>query len=239
MSSSISPSTVTPVSTVALPAIDRGARAAVVPITLGAARQTVTIALDSLPPGQQLGALGSIYIDNTANAQTTTVSFPDTQMVNEIPAASAVYILGITGGQRFTVYSPVTGNTTINVLVLNREVNPTGTQPIAGTIVISAGSVTVTNPGPVTGAPVSRSATFPAATNTVLASTNGARKFLLFQMPQTSDGWVNFNGGVAAPNASDSFYMQAGEKFLSTGYVPDGEVSLYVTTGGEVPALEG
>ena len=239
MSASISPPIVTPVSTVALPAISEKARAAVCPVVLGAARNRVTIALDSLPPGQRLGSLGSIFVDNTANNLPAFITFPDTQMVNEIPADSAAYILGITGGQRFDVTSAVAINTPLTVLVLNVEVNPTGTQPIAGTIVISAGSVTVTNPGPVNGAPVTRSANFTAATNTVLVATNPARKFLLFQMPQTSDGWVNFIGGVAAPNAADSFYMQAGEKFLSTGYVPDGQVSLYVTTGGEVPCIEG
>lgn len=239
MSGSLSPENVAPTTTVALPAVAIDARAAAVPIMLGLARQRVVVSLDSLPPNLDLGSLGTIFVDNTLNSAAVTLTFPDTQMSNTIPANSAVYILAITGGKRFQIFSPVLVNTALVVLVLNKLVDPTGVQPIAGTIVISAGSITVANPGPVGGLPVTKSINAGVAANTPLAAANVARQFLLFQMPQTSDGWVNFNGGAAAPNAADSFYMQAGEKYLSTGYVPRGLVSVYITLGGEVPCIEG
>lgn len=235
----ISPALVAATNTVALPAISDSARAAAVPITLAGNRQSVDISLEAIPTSQKFGRMGSVFIDNQLNGVAVTISFPDTGMVNLIPANSATYVLAITGALRFTVFSPVVSQTNLVVLVLNVEVNPTGVQPIAGTVVITAGTVAVSNQGPINGLPVTRSANFPAAASIVLVAGNVARKFLLFAMPQTSDGWVNFNGGAAAPNAADCFYMQPGEKFLSTGYVPQGQISLYVTAGGEVPAIEG
>lgn len=235
----LSPPLVPANATVALQALGTGARAAIIPIVLGAARQSVEIALDTLPPNQQLGPLGSVFIDNTSNSQPVVVTFPDTGMSNDIPANSATYILAITGSQRFFVSSPVTILTALTVLVLNVEVQPTGVQPIAGTIIITAGSVTVTNPGPVNGAVASHSQAVPAATPTVMVAPNPARKYLFFGMPITSDGWATFNGVVPAPNGLDSFYFPPGATFFSIAFVPEGEISVYVTSGGMVPCIEG
>lgn len=235
----LTPSPVSPLLSVALTAISSTARACAVPVILGPGSTSVDVTVDGLPPNLALGPIGTVYVDNTNNAQMVSVTFPDTGAVNEIPAGSAAYILAVTGGKRFNVMSPCLVNTLINLQVLNVQVAPTGVQPVTGAIVITAGSIAVSNQGPIAGVTVSRSANFPAAVSTQLCPANLSRKFLLFQLPLTSDGWVTFNGAVAAPNAADSFYLSTGEKYLSTGFVPAGAVNMYITNGGEVPALEG
>jgi len=239
MSLVLSQSPVMPVVSVALPALGPGARAAAVPVVLGPGGTAVDVSADALPPPMQLGALGTVFVDNTQNAQTATITFPDTGAINDIPAGAATYILAVTGGKRFQLSSPVGALTQINLQLINTTVPPTGVQPVYGTVQISAGTLAVSNIGPINGAPASRSQAVPATTSTQLAAANSNRKFLMFQMPVNSDGWVTFNGTSAAPSTGDSLYLQAGEKFLSTGYVPTGAVEIYLTTAGQVPCLEG
>lgn len=238
MALAISPAQVSPILTVAMPAISSLARAAAVPMVLGPNRQSVIANLDNLPPNLSLNTLGSIYVDNTANTFAAAVSFADTGAVFTVPGGAALYVLAVTGGKRFTISSPVAVPTAINCQVFNVEVTPTGTQPVIGSVVVTAGAVTVANPGPISVVPASRSADIGAGASTPLVALNLARQFLLFQMPQGSDGWVNFDNGAAVPNGGDSFYMQAGEKFLSTGAVPTGAISVWLTNAGHVPCLE-
>jgi hypothetical protein len=222
-----------------LPALGPGARACSIPIVLGPGSTSVDVSVDGLPPNLALGPIGTIYVDNTMSAQTALITFPDTLAVNEIPAGSAPYILAVTGGKRFNISSPVLVPTQINLQILNLYVSPTGVQPVTGAIVVTAGSIAVSNPGPISGPTVSRSQVMVAGASTTLCPVNPLRKFLLFQMPQNSDGWVTFNGGGAAPVGVDAFYLAAGEKYLSTGFVPSGAVNIVLTNTGMVPALEG
>lgn len=224
-----SPSVVTPSVTVAMPAICAGARAAAIPLVLSPNVPSILLNLQGLPPNQVLGPLGTVQVDNTANPFDLQVSFPDTGATNDIPALSSAYILALTGQQNFSVSSPVTDLVPITVVVLNVVVNPTGSV---------AGAFAISNAGPVAVTPLSRSKTVGAAVSTALFAANPARKAMMFAMPLTSDGWVNFLGGAAGPGLADSFYMTPGQSFTSPDWVPQTPVNVYVTSGGMVPAME-
>ena len=239
------PQIVSPDSTVGLPAANSlannsKARSANKLLSMTAAMQSFVIDCTMLPPAQAMNAIGTVFVDNTANVEPLFVRYPDTGVVQEVPAESAVYLLAITGGLRVELTSAVTVATAITVALLNFVAGPTGVQPITGTVVIGTlGPVTVANPGPATGAQTDHSITAPVASSTTLMPANANRKFYYFQLPQTSDGWVNFTGGAAAPNALGSFYFGYGEKGYSIAFCTTGEINIYVTLGGVVAALQG
>jgi hypothetical protein len=122
-----------------LRAIGDEARAASFLLKFGVGFTSTICLLDSLPPGQRLGPLGSIFIDNTANAVPVTITFPDTSAQDEVPAGATSWLLAITGGVRFKIDSAVTLDTTILVQVLNVVVPPTGVQAVSGDVTISTG----------------------------------------------------------------------------------------------------
>lgn len=216
------------------------ARAASVQVVLGPTWPSVDVTCDSLPPGQDLGFMVSIYADATQSAVPLMVSFGDTGTVYTIDAGSALWLLAVTGGKRFTVSAPgLAQSTPFQLQILNTLVPPTGLQPIVGSVTVTGGGIAVSNPGPLAGPASDRSAIIPAAANTVLVAANANRKFLMFAMPSTSDGWVNITGGVAAPNLAGSFYLGNAQPWNSGAFVPAGQISVYVTTGGMVPVAEG
>lgn len=227
-----SPALVVPSNTVSLPALGPGARGAAFTLNLSANRTSLDIAVDNLPPQQQLGAIGTVYVDNTGNAANLVITFPDTSAEYTVPADSGAYVFAMTGSQRFTIKSVVSAPTTVGVQVINRVVAPSGVQPIGGT-------VTVANPGPVNGGGIDRSANLVAQSATQIMPSNPNRKFMLAQMPETSDGYWSVTGG-ALPGQPGSFYAGPGEKFPpGADWVPTGPLVVWTTNGGLVVALEG
>jgi hypothetical protein len=243
MSGSYSSPVVNSAYSYAVPALGPLARGVSVPLSMGSGLQAVVVDLTNLPPGQQLGALGSIYVDNTQNATAAVVTFPDTQARIDVPAESAIWLLALTGGKRFTLSSAisVTGPVPVYVQVLNQVVPPTGVQPIGGDIIINSGTVQVANPGPAPLALADNSAMVTPGTAYPLLGANTGRRGLIFQCPTSTDGWVSFTG-VAAPNTAGSFYVQPGEKFSAPAFCPDQGISIFLNTGSVavmVPCVQG
>jgi hypothetical protein len=135
------PSIVPPDGTVALQAIGPNARAATFNLCFDATHTDTVCALDVLPPSQQLGALGSIFLDNTANAWPLTISFPDTGAADTLPGGASGWFLAITGGSRFGLHTAALADAPVLVQVLNVVVPPTGVQAISGAITLTAPSV--------------------------------------------------------------------------------------------------
>lgn len=146
MSGSISPPITGPTTTVAIKPLGADARAAAVQVVLDATRQGVTVSMAHLPPDQRFGPIGSIFVDNLSNTADVRIRFPDTGAINDIPANSGVWILGVTGGQEFQLASPVSVLTEINLTCLNKVVPPSGVQPVlvsANIGTVTVGAVTV------------------------------------------------------------------------------------------------
>jgi hypothetical protein len=62
---------------------------------------------------------------------------------------------------------------------------------------------------------------------------------MAFQAPQTSFIWVNFIGGVAAPNAPDCAYFPAGAFYESGQFVTRGAITVYSPVVATISAWEG
>ncbi len=92
---------------------------------------------------------------------------------------------------------------------------------------------------PIAGQPVSRTlSNAPALTSTVLFPANPARRYMAFQAPQASFIWVNFLGGVAAPNAPDCAYFPAGSFYESGQFVNGGAITVYIPVAATISAWE-
>ncbi len=116
--------------------------------------------------------------------------------------------------------------------------------PGAATAANQASELTALGSGvpaiPVAGQPVSRSlANAPALTSTPLFPANPSRRYMAFQAPQTSFIWVNFIGGVAAPNAPDCAYFPAGAFYESGQFVTRGAITVYSPVVATISAWEG
>ena len=93
--------------------------------------------------------------------------------------------------------------------------------------------------GPASGNLMSRSAMVPAAQSTQLFPPNAARHMLVFQAPLGSALWVNFLGGVAAPNGADCVQLAAGTLYESGQFVTRGAVTVYTNSAVSISAWEG
>ena len=103
----------------------------------------------------------------------------------------------------------------------------TATQPV---------SVTA---GPASGNLVSRSASVPAAQSTQLFPANTGRHSLTLQAPVGNAIWVNFLGGVAAPNGTDCVQLSAGTLYESGQFVTRSAVTVYAPVSVTIAAWEG
>jgi hypothetical protein len=92
---------------------------------------------------------------------------------------------------------------------------------------------------PTGGVPTSRSLSLAAQQSTTIFPVNAGRHYLALQVPQGSYLWVNFLGGVAAPNAIDCAYFAAGTFYESGQYVNRGAVTVYSPVAAVVSAWEG
>jgi len=187
-----SPSITGPDTTAALQAIDQGARAATFRLAMGATVQSVTCQLDQLPPSQQFGFLGSVFLDASGSAVPVTISFPDTGASETVPGGAAVWVLAVTGGQRFSINAAFATDTAIIVQAINRVVPPSGVQPIIGSVSVAAGGMLLQS-GPVT---LAQSVVPVTATDTTLIGANPARKYLA--LANIGTGLVTLNFGAAA-----------------------------------------
>jgi hypothetical protein len=192
-----SPSITGPDSTAALQAIDGTARAATFRLSMGASpHNAVTCALDQLPPSQQFGFLGSVFVDASGSAAAVTIAFPDTGASETVPGGAAVWVLAVTGGKRFEISAPFAADTAIIVQAINRVVPPSGVQPIIGSVSVAAGGMLL-QPGPVT---LTQSVVPVTATDTTLIAANTARKYLA--LANIGTGLVTLNFGAAATAGS-------------------------------------
>ena len=113
----------------------------------------------------------------------------------------------------------------------------------AGSLVsLLKGLWTVVNSGisavPVGGSPLSRSLNLVAQTSTLVFPVNGSRRYFAFQAPQGTAVWVNFLGGLAAPNGADCAYFSAGAFYESGQWVNRGAITMYAPVGTAVSAWE-
>lgn len=92
---------------------------------------------------------------------------------------------------------------------------------------------------PVGGQPVSRSTTVNSLSSNFIFQSSPTRRYLAFQAPQTSFIWVNFLGGVAAPNALNCVYFAPGSFYESGQYVTHGAISIYSPVTATISAWEG
>ncbi len=92
---------------------------------------------------------------------------------------------------------------------------------------------------PIGGVPTSRSLSVAAQQSITLFPVNASRHYLALQVPQGSYIWVNFLGGVAAPNAVDCAYFAAGTFYESGQYVNRGAITVYSPVAATVSAWEG
>jgi hypothetical protein len=116
--------------------------------------------------------------------------------------------------------------------------------PGAATAANQASEITALGSGvpaiPVAGQPLSRTlSNAPASTSTTLFPANPSRRYMAFQAPQTSFIWVNFMGGVAAPNAPDCAYFPAGSLYESGQFVTSGAITVYSPVVATISAWEG
>ena len=95
------------------------------------------------------------------------------------------------------------------------------------------------NAGPASGSLVSRSVSVPATQSTQLFPANASRHALTFQAPVGSAIWVNFLGGVAAPNGTDCVQLSAGTLYESGQFVTRSAVTVYTTVTVAISAWEG
>ncbi len=92
---------------------------------------------------------------------------------------------------------------------------------------------------PASGPLVSRSAMVPATQSTQLFPPNLARHVFALQAPAGSALWVNFLGGVAAPNGVDCVQLSAGALYESGQFVTRSAVTVYTPVSVSVAAWEG
>lgn len=89
--------------------------------------------LQALPGGNQLGAIVTLFIDNSGGAVPVIVTFPDTGQVIEAPAYSQGYYPALTAGLVFTVAAPLigvlNGDVGYNIQVANFAIPPSSYGP--------------------------------------------------------------------------------------------------------------
>jgi hypothetical protein len=233
-----SPSIISPTTTLALKAAGPKARGASFDVVFDPTAQNVQVNLNSLPPDQAFDFIGSVYIDSSFNFTPLYIQFPDSGAVFNVAPASGQWVVAVTAGKIFNLNCPVSGAAQLShVDVVNFIVSPTGNQEVTATVV---GTVTVagevsTIPGPV--APADKSvAAVPATTSTLLLAANLTREYVLFQMPVTTDGWISWTG-AASVGGSGCFYLQAGEKYQSTGPIVTNALRIYLNVGPSLVAV--
>jgi hypothetical protein len=82
-------------------------------------------------------------------------------------------------------------------------------------------------------------ATVQAQASTPLFPANPNRHYLAFQAPAGNPLWVNFMGGIAAPNAVDCAYFAAGAFYESSSFVNRGSITIWSPVAATVSAWEG
>ena len=92
---------------------------------------------------------------------------------------------------------------------------------------------------PTGGSLISRSTAIPATQSTQLFPANATRHALSFQAPTGSAVWVNFLGGVAAPNGTDCVQLSAGTLYESGMFVTRSAVTVYAPVAVSIAAWEG
>ena len=91
---------------------------------------------------------------------------------------------------------------------------------------------------PVGGTLISRTLTLPAGVSTQVFAVNGSRRYLSFQVPQSSAVWINVTGGPAAPNGPDCAYFAAGSFYESGPFINRGAITVYATQSVTFSAWE-
>lgn len=98
------------------------------------------------------------------------------------------------------------------------------------------GGIVVTPSG---GTLVSRTVALPAQQSLTVFPANATRRYLSFQVPQSTYVWINLMGGVAAPNAADCAYFGPGTFYESGTFVNRGVITVYAPVAVTFSAWEG
>jgi hypothetical protein len=213
-----------PSTSVALKAFDAGARACAFPFQLGAGGAplypfSALVSLNNLPPGMELGQIGSLYVDNSASAFPIQILFPDSGAIFTVAAGAQEYIVAITGLQQFVVtltQAAVLDNAGIaatgTIQVVNRVIPPT----------ISAGQLVGTNP---TGGHM----VWANAGVQNLCNAYAGRRIFITQFPSVSGGTISFD--TVGSTQLDQFSCVAGEKvFIAGDSTPQGAPTVNLTS---------
>lgn len=136
----------------------------------------------------------------------------------------------ISGGKLSVVDSILDGTVTAGAVA---------TTNAAIAALITGGALTVVSQTP-GGTPTSRSLVTVATTSTQLMAANAARKYFKIAAPQTQGIWLNFIGGAAAPNGTDSYFLGQGQIWETSTpeYVTQGKISYYSTAASLQIAAE-
>lgn len=245
MSNVISVPLAPPVSVTNVSGSGKDARAAAAPLLFRTTLSNITVDCSQLGPTKGFSSIATIFIDNSLNTAPVMVTFLDTGVTAQAPAGASIYILAITGLLQVQFTSIVAADTAVNVALLNFLAGPTGVQPISGTVTAVIGPITVTNPGPASGAVLDDSLAIVAATPTQVLAANPNRKYFMAQFPAgvagvgSSDGWYSFTNVAVGPNLAGCFYAGAGEKIWSETFCPTNPLYVYLNNAGEMPVVVG
>lgn len=100
------------------------ARSASIPLVFGLKNAAgVTVDLSMLPPGQALGQIATLYIDNSDCPFPALIYFPDTEATIDVPAYAAGYWPAITGGQKFAASVPMLPYVTVEQPAFTASIN--------------------------------------------------------------------------------------------------------------------
>jgi hypothetical protein len=113
-----------------------GADARVVPArcTIDTTGAALTVNLAGMPPGQQLDAIATLYVDNSNGPLPLVILYPDTEMSVDVPAYTQGYFQGFTNGLVFSLSAPLIAEygspITVPIQILNF---PVALQPLPAT----------------------------------------------------------------------------------------------------------
>ncbi len=91
---------------------------------------------------------------------------------------------------------------------------------------------------PTGGTLTSRTLSLPAGVSTQVFASNGARRYVSFQVPLSGGVWINVMGGIAGPNGMDCAYFAAGSFYESGSFINRGAITVYSSSAVMFSAWE-
>ena len=224
------------------------AQALSVPLTLiaGTPQQV------DLTPQQSSGrisAIQSVYVDNSANSGTFTLTTSTGQNIVCPPQSQGMFPCLVTSSPVFTA----AGSGTVSVIFLNvpmpaavwsingglGTVNAQGQLQVADSALDSTVSGGALVTAPRAGALISGSTTSPATAASTQLFAAYARRYLAVQAPTADDLWLNINGGAASIGGLDCVRIPAGTFYEFREFVSQSAIYYYTAaTSTEFAAFQ-